>query len=68
MTEQALGRIMDADFAKESTAFVEIPDPESGSNINASASGPVKSLLLQLINNSRKVGAGSLAPTTLTQK
>ena len=48
MTEQALGRLWMLTLPK-SHSFVEIPDPESGSNINASASEPVKVALLQLI-------------------
>ena len=40
MTEQALGRIMDSDFARESTALQEAKS-EPGSDINAGTSKPV---------------------------
>ena len=43
MTEQALGRIMDSDFASESTSL-QAADPESSSNSNVGSSQPVKEL------------------------
>ena len=43
MTEQAIGRIMDADFATETTNL-STADPEPSSNINAGASKPVKAI------------------------
>ena len=50
MTEQALGRIMDADFATESTALSKESDFKPGSNVYAGAqANQSKSLLLQLI-------------------
>jgi flagellin len=49
MTEQALGRIMDADFAKESTALSKSQILNQAATSMLAQANQSKSLLLQLI-------------------